>query len=390
MFSRTIIFNKKFFIFILIITFQISCNQSRIPDDILIVGAYSDSSHQGSIHFFAYFEDSNKVTEINIDGDTLIANASFLDFNDSIIFAVQEQQPGYINIIKYVFSNNEQNKVSLKRIQTLSAFGKDPCYIQLSPDHKALAVANYSSGNFVLYNLNLNQTIDTAHIQTINFLGSGKDPIRQEMSHCHAVQFNTHYKQLFISDLGLDKIYIFNYQTTPFYSIPNKPTDSISLNLLSGPRHFTFSKDNQFLFVVEELSGYLSIFKKFPNKWQEIDKVKLYESEDERLILASADIHISSDEKFIYVSNRIQENNIAVLLWDKEKQQASLVQKIDVAGQTPRNFFITNNQKQVWVANQNSNEVKLFLRDSVTGKLSPSKISFNVYKPAFVKSMYKK
>ncbi len=377
-------FDKIKFLFLFL--FLYGCKDSRIINDMFIVGAYSDSTHQSSIHFIAYYEDSNKLAEMNLEGDTLFPNASFLAFNDSIVFAVQEGNPGFVHIIKYIFT--DQNKIILQKIQTVSSFGKDPCFIELAPDHKAFAVANYSSGSFALYNLNENHTIDSVHQQAIFFPGKGKELSRQESSHCHAVQFNPYYKQLFITDLGLDKMFIFNYQSSPFYSIPPKPSDSIVFKPISGPRHFCFSKDNQFLFVVEELSGCLSIFKYINHKWQEIVRQKLYNDPQNSLLKASADIHLSADEKFIYASNRIEENTIAVFQWNKETQQIKWVQKIEVDGLTPRNFLISNDNYHAWVANQNSNQIKLFLRDSTTGKLTPTKVSFDLYKPVFIKSIF--
>ena len=56
--------------------------------------------------------------------------------------------------------------------------------------------------------------------------------------------------------------------------------------------------------------------------------------------LASADVHVSPDGKYVYGSNRIQHNSIGIFKIDPVNGKVSKIANQDAKGEIPRNFLI--------------------------------------------------
>ena len=80
-----------------------------------------------------------------------------------------------------------------------------------------------------------------------------------------------------------------------------------------------------------------------------------------------AAIRISSDDKFVYVSNR-GHNSIAVFEVE-EDGILKLIQTISTNGDFPRDFALDNSERFIVVAHQNSTIASLFARNATSGKL---------------------
>src|SRR5690606_39567999 len=98
----------------------------------------------------------------------------------------------------------------------------------------------------------------------------------------------------------------------------------------------------------------------------------------------SADIHVSPDGKFLYASNRGDQNSITAFSIDKAGK-LTFVQEQSTLGKSPRNFMIHPSGKFILVANQESDEVVIFHLDQQTGMLTDSGNRINVLKPVFIK-----
>ena len=97
----------------------------------------------------------------------------------------------------------------------------------------------------------------------------------------------------------------------------------------------------------------------------------------------AADIHLSADEKFLYVSSR-GEDTIAVYQV-KEDGLLSLVEIVSAGVKTPRNFAIDPSGKWLLAGGQNSDTVAVHRIDPETGKLTLTQ-TFEVPTPVFLRS----
>ena len=82
-----------------------------------------------------------------------------------------------------------------------------------------------------------------------------------------------------------------------------------------------------------------------------------------------AAIRVSADGRFLYASNR-GHNSIAVFSIDEDGLSIDLIQSIATEGDFPRDFALSPDDAYVVAANQNSDNLTLYRRDSETGLLT--------------------
>jgi 6-phosphogluconolactonase len=85
-----------------------------------------------------------------------------------------------------------------------------------------------------------------------------------------------------------------------------------------------------------------------------------------------ADIHVSADGRYLYVSNRNAESNIAIFSIEPATGMLKTVGYQSVFGKEPRNFTLDPTGRYLLVANQESNEIVVYRVDRETGLLRPT------------------
>ena len=141
-----------------------------------------------------------------------------------------------------------------------------------------------------------------------------------------------------------------------------------------NPRHFTFLEGTPYLFVGEELTSHVSVFSYDLENgtYQQIQRLSTlpegYEEDS-----SVADIHISPDRKFVYVSNRGY-HSLAIYSLDAGTGLLESIGFESTKGAWPRNFMIDPQGEFVLVANERSDDIWLFKRDVETGLLTATDI----------------
>jgi 6-phosphogluconolactonase len=247
--------------------------------------------------------------------------------------------------------------------------------------NKWLFASNYSSGTLSVLPVNADGVLGTA--ATIQHTGTGKNLQRQKGPHVHGAIISKDNRQLFVTDLGIDKVMLYSFDAAtgkltasrqPFVqSVPG-----------SGPRLFTFHPNQKISYVIEELSGTVVVYKYKNEKLEVKQRISTMPAGDTSFA-GSADIHTSPDGKFLYASNRGNVNTIAIYSINKKNGKLTFITHQSTLGQTPRNFSIDPSGKFLLCENQNSNEIVIFKRDETTGLLSDSGKRITVGKPVCIK-----
>ena len=366
---------------ILLISCAIAC-QGFSQKSYLLVGTYNSQKSEG-IYVYEFNNDEGTAKEVS---HVISSNPSYIVVSPDkkYVFSVNENsnkngKGGFIT--SFLFDNK---KGVLTKINTQSSEGNDPCYITIDKTGKWVITGNYSSGNFAILPVGKNGVLDKA-IQTVQHYGKSIDITRQNSSHVHSTFFTTNNKVLYVTDLGTDKIIKYNFNKKTGL-VKSSPLDFISAEAGSGPRHIDLSKNNKFMYVLNELSGSIAVYPTNNNikKLQTISSLPF----NFKGVAGSADIHISPDGDFLYSSNRGESNSIGIFKINKKTGLLSLVQHQSSLGLTPRNFNFDPTGKYLLVANQNSNEVIIFSRNIKNGLLTDSGNKISIGKPVCLKWIY--
>lgn len=271
---------------------------------------------------------------------------------------------------------------TLTLINSQPTQGATPCHIALSPEEDYVVTANYNGSNISLFPLDEEGRLKPG--QTIGFEGSGPDKERQAIPHLHFVYFTPDNHYLLANDLGTDRIHSFPLNTrqkgsnTPL--VDRQRASDILLAPGSGPRHAVFSADGRFAYLITELSGEVMAFT------YDGDSLRLMQTIQADTLDArgSADIHLSQDGRFLYASNRLKGDGLAIFRINTKDGTLSKA-GYQPTGIHPRNFVLTPNGQYLLVACRDTDEIQIFARDASTGLLTDTGRRIKTTKPVCLK-----
>ena len=138
-----------------------------------------------------------------------------------------------------------------------------------------------------------------------------------------------------VCDLGLDKIFIYKMDLDNGQLISHGETQ---LKPGAGPRHLVFHPNQNFAFVIEELSSKVTTLT-YNSTQGTLDVLETISALPSDFVKhnQSADIHITLDGRFLYASNR-GHDSVAIYAIQQENGYLTLIGHQATQGQAPRNF----------------------------------------------------
>jgi 6-phosphogluconolactonase len=106
--------------------------------------------------------------------------------------------------------------------------------------------------------------------------------------------------------------------------------------------------------------------------------------------IEDAEIEIHPSGKFLYASNRGDDNEIAIYKIDQDNGTLTPVGHVPTGGKTPRNFEIDPSGKFLFAENANSDNIVIFRIDQATGKLTATGEKVDVPSPVCIRFLMKK
>lgn len=354
---------RKNFLLLLLLLLVCSCGMAQ--SFYLFVGTYTNTN-AGSKGIYVYRFNASTGKADSVFTTQGIVNPSYLAIapGGRYVYAVTEtggNTPGNVSAFAFDRTTNQ-----LTFINKQPSGGDNPCYVSVSKNIKWLLVANYSSGNLSALPVNGDGSIQPLR-QNIQHTGKSVNPQRQEHAHAHSAVLSPAQDYLFSADLGEDKLYCYEFNPAAEKPLqPASPPFTVT-EPGSGPRHFTFHPTKPYAYLIEEMGGSVNAYRYNKGKLMLMQHIITHPA-DFKGALGSADIHISPDGKFLYASNRGEENTLTIFSIDASGKLA-LKGYQPVLGATPRNFVIDPTGNYLLVANQSSNNIVIFKRDKQTGLL---------------------
>lgn len=348
---------KKFFLFPLLFSVSFLAAQQAQ----LLVGTFTKGKSEG-IYVFNFNTATGEAQQLSV---TKASNPAFLTVSpdQQFVYSVNEDAPGQLSAYRFDKTNG-----SLHLINRQSSHGDSPCYITIDKKGKWVIAGNYSSGTLALYKVLPDGGLDTAK-QVIEHNGYGMNTERQQGPHVHATVLSAGNKQLYVPDLGIDKVMIYDFDAKKGL-LKEHVQPFVMTEPGSGPRHFAIHPHKKFAYLMEELTGTVSAFKIAKDGSLSLLETTSALPRDFMGVIGSADIHVSPDGKFLYASNRGESNTIAIFKINPKTGKPIWAGAQSTLGKKPRNFNFDPTGNFLLVANQDSDEIVVFRRDLNTGLLT--------------------
>jgi 6-phosphogluconolactonase len=336
-------------------------------DTYVFVGSYNFNKDKKGIYVFKLDTVTGRLKKITTVKNVLNPSYLAVSPNGNYIYACTDTKtPNAGSVSSFEFK--PQNK-TLTFINSQKSGGENPVYLSVHKNGKWLVNANYTEGSVAVHSLTEDGKISPI-AQSFSYLEGSINKERQDRSHVHSSVFSPNYDFIFLPDLGADKIRSYRFDNLQNLPLQETPYPFTPTTLGSGPRHFAFHSNGKFAYCIEELTGTVSTYKYENGKLDSIQRIAAH-ADAFTDGFNSGDIHISPDGRFLYASNRGEENNIAIFSIENDGTLKTVGYQ-PTFGRTPRIFTIDSKGKFVIVANQSTGNVVVFKRDSVTGLLMKS------------------
>lgn len=370
----------KLYLTILYIFLQGSVLAQNKSKTFLFVGSYTDGKKADGIYIYEFNTKNGKLKEVE-RGEEII-NPSFLTIspNGKYLYACTETKLETHGSVSAFKIDTLSGQITFLNKQTTGT--RNPVHVLVGKQNKYVFSASYTDAGVNVFKCNADGSL-APHLELIKFKeGSGIIPNRQAASHVHSVNLSFDNKYLFAPDLGADKIRAFTFDAQNLLTEADELT--VQTEEGSGPRHFTFHPNNKYAYCIEELGGKVSAYSYYNGQLTWL--ASYFSNSKKHPVYASSDIHISPDGKFLYAANRLEdENTIAIFKIEQATGKLTLVGHQSTLGNHPRSFIIDPTGKFLIVANQLSNSVIVFKRNTKTGLLTQTKTKLEMDAPSSLK-----
>jgi 6-phosphogluconolactonase len=260
--------------------------------------------------------------------------------------------------------------------------GNDATWLNVDARSRTLFNANHGSGSVSALPVNADGSLGAvASLQT----ESGSGPNRQQtraQPHCTAIDPSGKY--LLVADLGADRIFIYGFNArsrslTPVGAQPLPPG--------SGPRRLLFDARGKHVYLLTEITGAVHVFSWDARHGQLQPLQSLLTAGAKAGDAATAgavaptdtrdaaEIALSRDGRFLYVSARRDDQGLIVYAVDPRVGTLREIQRVASGGKWPVSFGLDPSGRWLLVINENSNSVNVFRVDAAAGTLTATAAS---------------
>lgn len=229
-----------------------------------------------------------------------------------------------------------------------------------------LFVAGYHDGKITVLKLDPETGRIGKITDEVYHKGMGSIAERNFRPHVQCVKMTRDNRFLCAADLGLDhtNVYSLNGKTGKIQQV-----DIVHGEMESAPRHIKFSKDGQFMYIVNELKCTIDVYHYAVNhavtgdipefeKIQTVSTLNNYHSAD----AAASALNLSMDFHYLVTSNA-GDNSVCIFRIDQETGMLTRVLCLPVSGDYPKDCALFPDNRHLVSLNHESNTMTFFSVD---------------------------
>lgn len=307
-----------------------------------------------------------------LSGGKLVANVAnptyvAIDSSRRFLYAVSETDSGPNQSGRITAYAIDSATGGLRMLNRRLTGGADPCYLQVDATGKTVVAANYTGGSVASFPLRADGSLGERG-SFHQHVGSSINPDRQEAAHAHMARIDASNRWVFVPDLGMDKVTVYQLDAANGKVQPNTPF-ATAVEAGQGPRHFDIHPSQKFAYVINELGSTVTAFRYDPDKGtlETLQTISTLPAGFTESTCAHVQMHPSG--KFLYGSNR-GHDSIAIFQVDSKSGKLTAAGHASTQGLTPRNFTIDPSGQFLLAANQDSDTILTFRIDQKSGALT--------------------
>lgn len=354
---------------LLIALLLMSIVTSSAKELLVYFGTYTKASSKG-IYVGRFDTATGKLGELTVAAEA--SNPSFVALSPDrrFLYAVSEGAGMTFNdkpsgtVLAYSI---DAGTGALTLINSAASAGRGPCHLTVTPDGKAVLVANYSEGTVALLPVQTDGGVG-APASVDQHTGKSVHPSRQKGPYAHSINVTADGRFAFAANLGTDKIYTYRVDTA---ASTLTRVSEVELTPGSGPRHLALAPDARHAYVINELANTITTFSLDTQTGALIASQTVPTLPADFTTGTTAEVVVSADGRFVYGSNR-GHDSLAVFSVDAATAALTPAGHVSTQGRTPRNFSLSPDGRWLIAANQDGNSLVVYAIDAKTGQPAPT------------------
>lgn len=274
-----------------------------------------------------------------------------------------------------IHENGSITKLNLKNIR-----GMRGCQLSTDDQDKYLFVSGYHDGKATVLRLNEDGSIGDI-VSGVYHKGLGSVAERTFRPHVSCTRMTPDRQFVMVADLGVDqiKVYRFNEKEEKLLLV-----DTIPCDLESAPRHFIFSNDGRFFYLMYEVKNVIDVYTyETGTRAPKIEKIQTISTTGAaRLsqLTAACAIRFSSDQKYLYCSNA---GDDTVSIYERNAETGLLTQIccLPISGEYPKDIAVFPDDQHIAAINHTTGSITFFKVDYEKGLLVMSGRQVDVDEP---------
>lgn len=267
----------------------------------------------------------------------------------------------------------------LAPLNTVSSEGAGPAHLSVHPSGRYVLVANYGGGTVAVLPIQPN-----GELRPATDVHQDKGPVGPKHAtsappgsfaisghshpHAHMIHADPTGRRVISTDLGMDRILVWNFDLTKGKLTPNNPHE-VPVPPGDGPRHFVFHPNGHWFYCIQEEGSAVVAFH-YDQASGKLTRKQVISTLPKGFVGTnfSSEIRITSDGKFLYGANRLHDTVTTFSVGQDGK--LTFVSEEWTRGDYPRSFTIDPSGNFLYSCNQRADAITTFRVNRKTGRLT--------------------
>lgn len=274
----------------------------------------------------------------------------------------------------------DRKNATLIKISESATGGPGTCHVAVDRTGRAAFGANYGGGSATSFQVSADGHLSPA-VWFEQYSGHGPDKNRQTMPHAHRVTVSPDNRFLLVNDLGLDEIHIYRLDAATAKAVPNNPAVWKSAPG-AGPRALRFHPNGRWAYCVTEMGSTVDVLDWNAERGtlETVQVISMAATKVPHWKTGGAEIVFDEQARFAYAADRFYGVLVRFAI-SPEDGKLTLLDRTPCGGKITRHIALDPSERWLLAANQDSDNISVFARDTRTGALTSSGKSFPLSKP---------
>ncbi|MBS6955171.1 MAG: lactonase family protein [Enterocloster asparagiformis] len=320
------------------------------------------------------------VFDVDVEQGTFKERCEVEVDNSSYVIASSDGKTLYSIADEGVVSFRILANGSLARLNSASIRGMRGCHLCTDKEDKYVFVSGYHDGKTTVLSLNADGSV--GHIVDGVFdKGYGSVAERNFRPHVTCTRRTPDGRFVMSVDNGIDQVRIYRFNERDGRLVQ---VDAIRCDLESAPRHFRFSEDGRFIYLMYELKNVIDVFTYEPGDRapviEKIQTISTTGTAKPSTLTAACAMRLSRDGKYVYCTNA-GENTVSIYSRDEKTGLLTMICCLPISGEYPKDVAIFPDNKHIASVNHDSGTLTFFNVDYEKGLLVMSGRAIEVNEP---------